>query len=177
MELSCQSATSWLGRGSNAASKSNHIMSVIREMSNQETTVYKTSHYLEGTVVTAHDRTKLCVWGYSMADACKVDRNIATVAISYFDRFLSYRGLRYVEVCLDHQREFQLAFIVSIRRTQQISAPASSLCLTRRDISLTIAHCLYPANRSSPLHRHASPSLLRHESPSKSIQLSSQIGL
>ena len=93
------------------------VVSVIREMVSLESTVYKPSHYLEGTAVTAHDRKKLCQWGYSLADACKVDRNIATIAITYFDRFLSCRGLRSVEVSLRREREFQLAFVVSIHRT------------------------------------------------------------
>ena len=98
--------------------KMHDIMSVIRVMTNQESTVYKPSYYLRGTAVTAHDRKELCQWGYSMADVCNVDRNIATVAITYFDRYLSCRGrgLRSVEICLAGEREFQLAFIVSILR-------------------------------------------------------------
>ena len=101
--------------GSIAAGQENmhHIMSVIQGMKNQESTAYKPSHYLEGTVVTAHDRKLLCLWAYRTADVCKVDRNIATIAIAYCDRFLSCRGLRSVEICLASQREFQLAFIVS----------------------------------------------------------------
>ena len=127
MDVSDSSSAPWLVQGSYATGQGNknNIISVIREMMIQESTIYNPSHYLEGTAVTAHDRKELCMWGYSMADVCEVDRNIATVAITYFDRFFSCRGVRSVEVCLDHQREFQLAFIVSIRRTQQISAPAA----------------------------------------------------
>jgi hypothetical protein len=55
----------------------------------------------------------MCQWGFNIVDACGVERNLAVVAITYFDRFLSCRGVRVVEVCLASQREFQLAFIVS----------------------------------------------------------------
>ena len=87
---------------------------VVQAMKTQESTNYKPSHYLEGVNVTTQDRMELCQWGYNVMDVCKVDRNIATVAISYFDRYLSCRGLRSVETCLANEREFQLAFVVSL---------------------------------------------------------------
>jgi hypothetical protein len=63
--------------------------------------------------VTRSDRHAMCQWGFSILDACKVDRHFAIVALTFFDRFLSCRGLRSVEACLARQREFQLAYIVS----------------------------------------------------------------
>ena len=93
--------------------KMRHIISVIQEMKNKESTAYRPLHYLQGTVVTPHHREKLCQWGYNLADASQIDRSIATVTITYFDRYLSCRGLKLVEICLASLREFQLAFVVS----------------------------------------------------------------
>jgi hypothetical protein len=89
------------------------ITSIIEAMKHQESTVYRPSHYLDQMTLTSEDRASVCEWGFSLVEACDVDRNIAVVGIQYFDRFLSYRGLRVVEICLSREREFQLAFIVS----------------------------------------------------------------
>lgn len=89
-------------------------ISVIQVMIVKESTTYKPHHYLEHTSVVADDRSHLCQWGFDMMDACKVNRNVATIAIGYFDRFLSRRGSRVVEACLANQREFQLAFITCL---------------------------------------------------------------
>ncbi|KAL3775434.1 hypothetical protein HJC23_010138 [Cyclotella cryptica] len=94
--------------------KCNSACSVIRAMRHQETTSYKASHYLDWANVTQHDRKEMCQWGFSIVDACCLDHNLAVVAITYFDRFLSCRGVRVVEVCLASQREFQLAFITCL---------------------------------------------------------------
>ena len=110
-----------------------YIISVLQAMKNQESTVYKPSPYLKGTAVTEHDRKKLCVWGYTMADKCKVDRNIATVAINYFDRFLSCHGYRSVEVCLAGVREFQLAFDVSFEGIKNQRNMTSAFLLLQHD--------------------------------------------
>jgi hypothetical protein len=93
--------------------KMHHLLSVIHEMKQQECTAYRPSHYLVGRTVTADDRKKLCQWVYSLADVCRVNRNTATVAITYFDRYLSCRGTKSAKilVCLADLREFQLAFI------------------------------------------------------------------
>jgi hypothetical protein len=88
-------------------------ISIIRTMQLQESTTYRPSHYLDHTEVTAEDRKKLCQWGFHILDASKLDRHIVVIAIGYFDRFMSSRGLRVVEACLRNQREFQLAFVVS----------------------------------------------------------------
>jgi hypothetical protein len=91
-----------------------HIMSIIRTMKHQESTAYKPLPYLADDVgVTHKDREALVQWGFGILDACKVDRHFAIVAVSFFDRFLSCRGLRSVEACLARQREFQLAYVVS----------------------------------------------------------------
>ena len=95
------------------SSKMEDMISGIQVMKVQESTTYRTMHYLNQTVVTEEDRELLCQWGFNVSDACKVNHSIAVIAIGYFDRFLSKRGLRVVEVCLEDQREFQLAFLVS----------------------------------------------------------------
>lgn len=89
------------------------ILSVIEVMKVQQATTYKSFHYLEQTKVSAEDRKALCQWGFDIMDACKLNHDVAIIAIGYFDRFLSKRGLPVVEACLDNQREFQLAFVVS----------------------------------------------------------------
>jgi hypothetical protein len=89
------------------------IISIIEVMKHQESTVYRPFHYLDSTTLTSEDRASVCEWGFSLVEACDVDRNIAVVGIQHFDRFLSCRGLRVVEICLSREREFQLAFIVS----------------------------------------------------------------
>jgi hypothetical protein len=100
------------------------IMSIIKTMKHQESTVYKAllylenvkvfgSEHLENPAVSANDRKKLCHWGLDVLNASNTDRHLATVAITYFDRFLSRRGLRSVEACLASEREFQLAYVVS----------------------------------------------------------------
>ena len=89
------------------------ITSIIEAMKHQECTVYRPSHHLDQMTLSPEDRVCVCKWGFELVEACDVDRNIAIVGIQYFDRFLSYRGLRVVEICLSREREFQLAFIVS----------------------------------------------------------------
>lgn len=88
-------------------------ISKIQVMKLQESTTYKPLHYLDHTAVTADDRRGLCQWGFEIMNACNMKPDIAVIAIGYFDRFLSNRGLRVVEACLANQREFQLAFVVS----------------------------------------------------------------
>ncbi|KAL3773381.1 hypothetical protein ACHAWO_004950 [Cyclotella atomus] len=67
-------------------------------------------HYLEQTKVSAEDPKALCQWGFDIMDACKLNHDVAMIAIGYFDRFLSKRGLPVVEACLDNQREFPIGF-------------------------------------------------------------------
>ena len=89
-------------------------ISIIHTMMRQELTRYKSRHYLDGTItVTEQDRSSLCTWGYDITDACSMNRKVAAIAIGYFDRFMSNRNVRAVEVCLADPKEFQLAFIVS----------------------------------------------------------------
>lgn len=91
-----------------------HILSVIEAMEHKESTTYKPFHYLKNVEVSENDREEMCKWGFGVVEAIQLDRQIATIAIQYFDRYLSNRGLRSVEICLSGQREFQLAFIVSL---------------------------------------------------------------
>jgi hypothetical protein len=90
-------------------------ISIIQVMNVLQATTYKSFHYLDLTSVSAEDRKALCQWGFDFMDACNLNHDITIIAIGYFDRFFSNRGLRVVEACLDNRREFQLAFIVSLR--------------------------------------------------------------
>eukprot|EP00956_Cyclotella_meneghiniana_P006118 scaffold7977_cov77-Cyclotella_meneghiniana.AAC.1 len=89
-------------------------ISIIQTMMVQESSTYMTSHYLHRAAVTAEERAWLCQWGFDILDACEINRTIAVIAIGYFDRYLSNRGLECVEVCLSNQRDFQLAFITCL---------------------------------------------------------------
>lgn len=101
---------------SHVTGSSSNIVSIIQTMKHQEFTTYRQLPYLTNNVeVTRSDRHAMCQWGFSILDACKVDRHFAIVALTFFDRFLSCRGLRSVEACLARQREFQLAYIVSYK--------------------------------------------------------------
>jgi hypothetical protein len=106
----CQQSCS----SSSCEDDSSDVISIIRTMQHQENTVYRPCDYLAGTYISPQDRMDVCQWGFQISDAVEVDRSIAVIAITYFDRFLSRRGLRAVEVCLRRKREFQLAFIVSL---------------------------------------------------------------
>jgi hypothetical protein len=107
--LSCQQSCS----SSSCEGDSSDVISIIRTMQHQENTIYRPCDYLSGTYISPQDRMDVCQWGFQISDAVGVDRSIAVIAITYFDRFLSCQGLRVVEVCLRRKREFQLAFIVS----------------------------------------------------------------
>ena len=89
------------------------LVSVIEWMKHQESTVYRVNSYLDHAKVTAQDRMDLCKWGCDLVDACNINRKVATIGITYFDRFLGSQNSRSIDVCLADQREFQLAFIVS----------------------------------------------------------------
>jgi hypothetical protein len=90
-------------------------ISIIRVMNVLQATSYKSFHYLDQTSVSVEDRKALCQWGFDVMDACNLNHDITIIAIGYFDRFFSNRGLRVVEAYLANQRQFQLAFIVSLR--------------------------------------------------------------
>ena len=88
-------------------------VSIIQVMKQQESTVYKPSEYSEQTAITSDFRRAMCQWGYDIVDACKKDPVLAEIAIRYFDRLMSKRSLRIVDICMTRPREFQLAFMVS----------------------------------------------------------------
>ena len=128
----CQQSCS----SSSCEDDSSDVISIIRTMQHQENTVYRPCDYLAGTYISPQDRMDVCQWGFQISDAVEVDHSIAVIAITYFDRFLSCRGLRAVEVCLRRKREFQLAFIVS---THQNCLPnLSALLLVLIDL---LHHC------------------------------------
>ena len=84
----------------------------------------------------------MCQWGYRTVDACKVDRNVAVAAITYFDRFLSFRGLRVVEDCVANHSAYQLAFIVSWTTFCALLCKLISWLLSSLSVSAISQSCL-----------------------------------
>jgi hypothetical protein len=95
--------------------ESNNASLVIEQlgvMLSQEKT-YKCYDYLNSieSAVCAADRQALCVWGYSIIAACTgVDKSVAAVAVSYFDRYLSVPKSSTKEAVQD-TTQLQLAFV------------------------------------------------------------------
>eukprot|EP00804_Cyclotella_cryptica_P005512 CCRYP_003039-RA/>CCRYP_003039-RA protein AED:0.09 eAED:-0.01 QI:0/1/0/1/1/1/2/0/310 len=89
------------------------VMEKLAIMKQQETTHYRASNYLSQNAAnaTVNDRRALCIWGFDIMRICRIDRSIAVIGISFFDRFLSHYESRVVQCCLHRRREFQLAFI------------------------------------------------------------------
>eukprot|EP00578_Thalassiosira_sp_NH16_P017964 CAMPEP_0181107562 /NCGR_PEP_ID=MMETSP1071-20121207/17155_1 /TAXON_ID=35127 /ORGANISM="Thalassiosira sp., Strain NH16" /LENGTH=342 /DNA_ID=CAMNT_0023191091 /DNA_START=266 /DNA_END=1294 /DNA_ORIENTATION=- len=65
------------------------------------------------TAVTSSDRRTMCSWSYDIVDACSIDREVACIAMAYFDRFMSTDTKR-AHAALVSRREFQLAFIACL---------------------------------------------------------------
>ena len=65
--------------------------------------------------ITVKDRRMLCEWSYRIVELCQLDRQVAVVAIQYFDRFLatssSSTSSQRATIALVSRREFQLASI------------------------------------------------------------------
>jgi len=98
-----------------------------------------TENYLaispRSTIVTSTDRRSMCSWSYDIVDACSIDREIACIGMSYFDRFMctaattntttttttscnitssSPSSSSRAKNALTSRREFQLAFITCL---------------------------------------------------------------
>ena len=63
--------------------------------------------------VTPSDRQTMSTWSYDIVDACSIDREVACIAISYTDRFLS-TNLPLANECLTSRRTYQLVFITCL---------------------------------------------------------------
>lgn len=59
------------------------------------------------------DRRLLCLWSYDIIDLCELDRSVACIAFSYFDRFMSSDSRR-AQFALVSRHEFQLAFCAAL---------------------------------------------------------------
>eukprot|EP01082_Thalassiosira_pseudonana_P015116 g13575.t1 g13575 contig82:33939-35021(-) len=59
------------------------------------------------------DRRLLCLWSYDIIDLCELDRSVACIAFSYFDRFMSSDSRR-ARFALVSRHEFQLAFCAAL---------------------------------------------------------------
>jgi len=59
----------------------------------------------------------MCSWSYDIVDACSIDREIACIGMSYFDRFMgtyTTSSNQRAKSALLSRREFQLAFIACL---------------------------------------------------------------
>lgn len=88
-------------------------------MRTQEQTEYKCStNYFSSAksrrrkpvISTPQDRSTLMKWAYEILDACNIERSVAGIAISYFDRFMCTTSRR-AKNALASKHEFQLVFI------------------------------------------------------------------
>lgn len=95
-----------------------NLIDQLRTMQHQEQTHYKCgvdylnlpSPFLGAAGVTIEEREAMCRWAYEIVDACQVDRAIACIGITYFDRFMCTSSMR-AKSALISRREFQMAFI------------------------------------------------------------------
>mmetsp|Transcript_35283 Transcript_35283/g.53421 ORF Transcript_35283/g.53421 Transcript_35283/m.53421 type:complete len:296 (+) Transcript_35283:98-985(+) len=91
----------------------NYILAVdkIRVMMHRETATYSCSGSYLNQVIGEDWRLKVCKWAYNVVDHFEFDRNAATMAISYLDRFMNSTyssGLHVSKKC------FQLSAIACI---------------------------------------------------------------
>jgi len=120
-----------LANKNNGNSNNPHLIDQLHFMQEQETTHYQiTENYLAispwSTIVTSTDRRTMCSWSYDIVDACSIDREIACIGMSYFDRFMctatssscstssSSSSSSRAKNALTSRREFQLAFIACL---------------------------------------------------------------
>lgn len=84
----------------------------------EQESCYRAADYLaprsqRAIAVTSSDRRTMCSWSYDIVDACSIDREVACIAMSYFDRFMSTDSKR-AHAALVSRRDFQLAFIACL---------------------------------------------------------------
>jgi|EP00970_Alexandrium_tamarense_P014249 hypothetical protein len=98
-------------------------LSVADDYMNKSSSLHR--YFPNGDIITTDDRKAMCKWSYTIVDGCKLSRQVAVVAIQYFDRFLCtaatlddslFDGRRLLSsrratIALVSRREFQLAFI------------------------------------------------------------------
>ncbi|KAL7545210.1 hypothetical protein ACHAWF_008557 [Thalassiosira exigua] len=98
-----------------------YLLDHLRHMVEQESSHYQISEshcaLPASSTVTPADRRTMISWAYDIADACSVDREVACVAASHFDRLLrsepsspSCLAVR----ALSSRRDYQLAFVACL---------------------------------------------------------------
>jgi hypothetical protein len=100
-----------------SSSSNPYLVDQLHHMLDQESNLYQSSDYLNPangrTSVTPSDRRTMCSWSYDIVDACSIDREIAVIGTSYFDRFMSSPSPR-ARQALTSRRSFQLSFITCL---------------------------------------------------------------
>ena len=96
-----------------------YLIDQLHFMQDQEETHYQiTDDYLRpnrpcSSKVTPTDRETMARWSYDIVDSCSIDREVACIAMNYFDRFMCTPSPR-ANKALISRREFQLAFITCL---------------------------------------------------------------
>ena len=65
---------------------------------------------LSQTIVTPENRRIMCLWTYKIVDLCAIDREVACIAMSYLDRFMTTSSHRATHA-LQSRTEYQLASV------------------------------------------------------------------
>ncbi|KAL3772359.1 hypothetical protein ACHAW5_010361 [Stephanodiscus triporus] len=75
---------------------------------------YLSTLHLHGKAnVTPDDRRTMISWSFAIVDVCSIDREMACIGASYFDRFMSTSAVGAADAMLS-RRSFQLAFITCL---------------------------------------------------------------
>ena len=129
------SPTTTIAQLSSSSSSNPYLIEQLHHMLHQESTPHYqiSSDYLTNpyATVTSSDRRTMATWSYDIVDACSIEREVACIAMTYFDRFIdtatttaplssattnsnSNNNKHRAKACLTSRREFQLAFITCL---------------------------------------------------------------
>jgi len=95
-----------------------YLIDQLQFMLEQEETHYQVGlgcddYFPPWAAVSSSDRQTMCSWSYDIVNACSIPREVACIAMSYFDRFMCTSSQR-ARTALASRREFQLAFITCL---------------------------------------------------------------
>lgn len=93
-----------------------YLIDHLQFMLEQEETHYQVGcddYFPPWAAVSSSDRQTMCSWSYDIVNACSIPREVACIAMSYFDRFMCTSSRRAL-TALASRREFQLAFITCL---------------------------------------------------------------
>lgn len=98
-----------------------YLLDHLKFMQTQEKQYQVQGDYLLSShcIVTTTDRRTMCDWSYTVVDACNIEREMACIGISYFDRFMSTAsiiggGSKVATEALHSRRTFQLVYIACL---------------------------------------------------------------